>query len=443
MGKKKHAVVYNVLPDSIADEVEISKGDKILSINGEEIIDIFDYRFAITNEEITIEVEKANGEIWEVEIEKDEYEEIGIEFENDLINECKSCQNKCLFCFIDQLPPNMRKTVYFKDDDPRLSFLTGNYVTLTNTSDKELERIIKYKLTPVNVSVHTTDKELRVQILNNKKAGEILDKIKKLVSNGIEVNCQIVLMRDVNDKEYLEKTIKELHDISPRVRSISIVPVGISKFREGLFKLTPFDKESSSEVIDQVSSWQDKFYNDYGSRVLFLADEFYIMAEREIPELDHYEDFPQIENGVGLMAQFKHEVYETINNLKDPKLDKFREVTIATGVSAYGYISEFANKLENKHENLKINVYPIINEFFGDKVTVTGLITGSDIEKQISNKSIGDVLLLSESMFKDGEDIFLDDTTLSGLEKKLNIKIEIVQNTGNDFVNKIIGKESV
>jgi putative radical SAM enzyme (TIGR03279 family) len=442
--KRKKVTVYNVLPSSIAQEAGIERGDVILSINSENIGDVFDYRFLTANEELLLEIEKPDGEIWEIEVEKEQYDDLGIEFEDDLIDKAKSCTNNCIFCFIDQLPKGMRETLYFKDDDSRLSFLTGNYVTLTNMSILDIDRIIKYKMTPINVSVHTTNPELRVSMLNNRFAGDVLDKIKRLADGGISVNCQIVLCRDVNDGNELDRTISDLAGLYPGVKSISVVPVGITRHREGLYALKPFDRQSSEEVISQVAGWQDRYYSEYGSRIVYLADEFYIMAEQNIPGFLHYEDFPQIENGVGLLACLKHEFDVYLKELNDnaqgwiPPEDG-RNVSIATGVSAYRYVKEMAKTLEKVFEGLKVDVYEIKNEFFGQHVTVAGLLTGQDLAGQLEGMKLGDELLIPRSMLRAGEEVFLDDYLLSVLEQRLNVKITVADNTGRDFINCVLG----
>ena len=435
---KKPVLIYSVLPDSIAEEAGVEPGDVILSINGEYINDIFDYRFLITNENLLIELQKKDGEVWEVEVEKEEYEDIGIEFENTMIDDAKSCRNKCIFCFIDQLPEGMRETLYFKDDDSRLSFFMGNYVTLTNMSYNDIDRIIKYRMSPINVSVHTTNPELRVSMLSNKTAGDILEKIMRLIDSGITVNCQIVLCQDVNDGKELDRTIEELVSYYPGVNSISVVPVGITRYRQELTALKPYNKNSSKKVISQVGAWQKTFLKEHGSRVVYLADEFYIMADESIPDYEEYEDFPQIENGVGLIAVLKQEFLDYISETKI-KLEIPRKVSIATGVSAALHIKELAGILEKKFSWLSINVYEIKNEFFGENVTVTGLLTGRDIVSQLSHKELGEELLLCRCMLKSGEEVFLDDYTLDMMKERLGIKISVVENSGKDFIEKILG----
>lgn len=435
------ALIEKVYPGSIAEELEIEKGDILLSINGSDFEDIFDYRFLTSDSFCVLEIQKPSGDVWELEIEKDEYEDIGIEFKESLIKEATSCTNKCIFCFIDQLPPNMRSTLYFKDDDSRLSFLSGNYVTLTNVSDTEIDRIIEYKLSPINVSVHTSNPELRIKMLNNKFAGDIITKIQKLLDNKIEINCQIVLVRDYNDKSELDKTIKDLTNLAPTINSISIVPVGITKYRNNLENLKPFDIHSSCDVISQISYWQEKLLSKYGKRMVFLADEFYLMAQKNLPNYDHYEDFPQIENGVGLISSLTYEFDEylkCVQNMNIPKMN----ISIATGYSAFDTINELSNKLMKIFSNLNIKVYKITNNYFGEKITVVGLLTGTDIYEQLKNKDLGTNLFLSKSMLKSDEDIFLDNYTLECLSKKLNVKITMIDNSGKDFINKLIRFES-
>lgn len=432
--------VYSVSKGSIAEEAGIEAGDLLISINGQPIKDIFDYRFFCTNEELVAEVEKPSGEVWEIEIDKDENEDLGIEFEDSLIDGAKSCTNKCIFCFIDQLPKGMRETVYFKDDDSRLSFLTGNYVTLTNINNEDLNRIIRYRMSPINVSVHTTDPELRKKMLNNRFAGDVLNKIKLLTDAGIEVNCQIVLCRGVNDKDQLDNTIGDLARLYPDMRSISVVPVGITKYREGLFELTPFDRQSCIEVIKQVEKWQDRLLKETGSRIVYLSDEFYINAGYELPDYEHYEDFPQIENGVGLVASLKQEVQQVLKRKKKLKYEDKRIISIATGRLVYENILKLVNEIKMVYDVMDVNVFPIENNFFGPLVTVSGLITGQDIVSQLKGKVLGERLLITKSMLRSGETVFLDDYTVEKVEKELNVKVRIVDNDGKDFVNAVIGK---
>jgi len=437
---KDRAAVKTVFPGSIAEELEIEPGDILLTINGEKITDIFDYRYLIANEQLTVELLKKNGEVWELEIEKEEYEDLGVEFENPLINEEKSCCNKCIFCFIDQLPKGMRDTLYFKDDDSRLSFLTGNYVTLTNVSYEDIRRVARYKMSPINVSVHTTNPKLREFMLNNRFAGDVLEKINILVKGGVKVNCQVVLCRGINDGHELDRTISDLAALYPGVSSLSVVPVGITKHREGLFRLIPYDAGSSKDVIEQVESRQAEFLSTLGSRFVYLADEFYIIAGKGIPDYEYYEDFPQIENGVGLLADLRKGFFDYLEKSDDSLPHKgIRRVSIATGVSAANFIRELVEILEKRYNNLKVNVYEIVNHFFGENVTVTGLITGTDLISQLEGKDLGDELLISSSMLKSGEDVFLDDVTTDTLREKLCVDVVKVENKGRDFIKKVAG----
>lgn len=434
-----------VQPDSAAHDAGLEPGDFLLSVNRQEIHDIFDYRFLTTDSNLLVEIEKKNGELWEIEVEKDEYEDLGLDFEDPLLSEAKSCTNKCVFCFIDQLPKGMRDTVYFKDDDSRLSFLSGNYITLTNMSEKELQRIIRYRMSPVNVSVHTTNPQLRISMLGNRFAGDILDKVRTLTEGGITVNAQIVLCRGLNDGVELDSTLEELSGLYPRIASISVVPVGLTKWREGLYKLEPFNAQASANVLEQVGDWQQKLLIKHGTRLVYLADEFYIMAGAKLPVCEEYEDFPQIENGVGLMSLFIFEFNEYLKK-HGKKLDRYcskldgdRTVSIATGICAYKYIKQLVQLLEKRYNNLKVAVYPIKNSFFGENVTVTGLLTGCDLFAQLESQKLGSELLISRSMLKSGEELFLDDYTVSGLGLKLGKKVTVVDNKGEDFIKKILG----
>lgn len=448
MGRKSVIRVKAVLQNSIAEEAGIVAGDLLISINGNEISDVFDYRYFTTEEYLTVQIGKSDGEVWDIEVEKEQYEDLGMEFEDSLMDESKSCTNKCIFCFIDQLPSGMRETVYFKDDDSRLSFLSGNYISMTNMKDSDLERIIKYKMSPINISVHTVNPELREFMLGNRFAGEVMNKLKKLSGGGININTQIVLCRGINDGTELDRSILELAGLHPNMVSISVVPVGITKWRQGLFDLKPFDKISSEILIEQAEVWQKTLLEKYGSRVLYLADEFYIMAGKELPKCIEYEDFPQIENGVGMVSLLLEEFQEELELYDSEQLKKAsdggkkRHVSIATGVSVYKYIKQMAQELEKRYNRLIVTVYPIKNCFFGENVTVTGLLTGGDIAGQLKEKDLGSELLISRSMLKADEDIFLDDYTLHRLQTELGVRVSIVENTGKDFIEKIAGIDS-
>ena len=433
----KNNMVSNIIKDSIGEEVGIVPGDKIVSINGREVIDIIDYFFLISDEYLEVEVEKENGEIWVYEIDKDYDEELGIEFGNPILDCAMSCRNKCIFCFIDQMPEGMRKSLYFKDDDSRLSFLQGNFVTLTNLNDHDIERIIEYNISPINVSIHTTNPELRVKMLNNKFAGNIMDRLKKLADNRIQMNGQIVLCPGYNDGDELIRTVNQLFELGDGISSLAIVPIGITKFRNGLADIKPVDLNVARKTIEDVSALQKEFLSKKGTRFVFLSDEFYLKGGLSFPEYDDYEGFIQIENGVGLIKKLEREIYEFLEDFDDEIFSK-KIVSIVTGTLAYEFIKNMGVVIENKFSSIKVNVYPIKNNFFGDTITVAGLVTGGDILDQLKNKKLGDKLLIPKVMLKADEDVFLDDITVSSLEKELDIDIEYVENNGCEFVRKIL-----
>ncbi len=434
--------ITSIQENSIAQELGIEAGDFVLSINSQEILDVFDYRFYCADSKILLEIEKKNGERWQLDIEKDEMEDLGLEFANSLLDDEKSCRNKCVFCFIAQLPKGMRKSLYFKDDDARLSFLFGNYITMTNLSEDEIDRIIRYHMSPVNISVHTTNPELRTRMLNNRFAGDVLEKIRKFTSANITVNTQIVVCPGLNDGQELDRTIKDLTDLCPQLHSISVVPVGLTRYREGLPKLKPFDKETANKVIDQVEKWQNKLLNKYNSRVVYLADEIYIMAERDLPPIEAYEDLPQIENGVGMVTSFLYETEEALKDLEETDLYGIGEktVSIATGVSFYDHFKKITSLIEKAVKGLKIKVYKVENTFFGKGVTVTGLLTGCDLIRELSGKALGEKLLLSKNMFKSGTKVLLDDVSAHEIEEKLGVKIQIVDTNGQAFIDALVPK---
>ena len=436
MNKTRH-IVAEVIKGSIAEELEIVAGDEILTINGEEIEDIFDYQFLCENEYIEVGVRKESGEEWILEIDKEEDEDLGIKFENGLMDEYHSCSNKCIFCFIDQMPPGMRKTLYFKDDDARLSFLQGNYVTLTNMSEKDIERIIKYNLSPINISFHTTNPELRCMMLNNRFAGKALEKAKRFYEAGLVMNGQIVLCKGVNDKDELERTISDLYGYLPYLQSVSIVPVGVTKYRDGLYKMDTWEKEDAEYLIDQVEKWQKKAYAQYGLHFVHASDEWYINAKRPLPEAERYDGYLQIANGVGTMRSMIDEFEEELANYSDYK-ENAERVTVICGELPYEYIKMMADRLMNDHPLKDINVVPIKNRFFGESITVTGLLTGQDIVYALKDKDLGNRVLLSENILKADEEIFLDDMTLNEFKEVLQVRVSIVQSNGYDFVDCIL-----
>ncbi len=442
---KKQHIINRVLPGSIAEELEIEEGDILLSIDNTEIEDIFDYQFLVQDTYIEVLIQKPDGEQWLLEVDKEFDEDLGIEFENGLMDEYRHCHNKCIFCFIDQMPKGMRETLYFKDDDSRLSFLQGNYITLTNMSDHDIERITRYHLSPINISFQTMNPELRCKMLNNRFAGEALKKVDTLYEAGITMNGQIVLCKGVNDGEELEFSIKELTKYLPNLESVSVVPVGLSKYRDGLYPLEPFTKEDACKVIDTIEGWQKKIYAKHGIHFVHASDEWYILAEREMPEEERYDGYLQLENGVGMTRLLMEEFQDGMNKLSEERMlpdeSVAEEISMATGLLAYPYIQRLANTMEESFPNLKIHVYPIINEFFGEHITVSGLLTGQDIEKQLKGKVLGSRLLLPQNVLRSGEEVFLDDFTKTELEKSLQVPINIVKSSGYDFINAVLRKE--
>lgn len=431
----KHKI-KTVEAGSIAEELEIEPGDYLLAVNDKELKDIFDYHFICNDEYITVLIEKANGEQWELEIEKDYNEDIGIDFEEGLMDKYRSCTNKCMFCFIDQMPPGMRETLYFKDDDARLSFLQGNYITLTNMKDEDLDRIIRYRLSPINVSVHTVNPELRVKMLHNRFAGDALDKLQKLYDNRIEMNSQIVLCKGINDGAELERSIEYLSGMLPYMESLSVVPVGLTKFRENLAELEKFTKKDAREVLDIIHKWQDKLLKEYGTRFVFASDEWYLTAELPIPQEDYYEGYNQIENGVGMIRSLEDEVDDCLQTHKGDNRKK--KVSLATGVLAAPIIKRQTEKIMEKYPNVECKVYTIRNDFFGRDITVAGLLTGQDIINQLKDQDLGDYLILPSVLLRTGEEVLLDDLTLSDLEKALQKEIRIVKSDGTSLVDTIL-----
>lgn len=436
--KNTNNVISKVYKDSIADELGIEVGDLLISINGEPIHDIIEYRFLLSDEYLEVEIQKQNREVYIYEIEKDYDDDLGIEFTNPIIDKAKSCRNKCVFCFIDQLPKGMRETLYFKDDDSRLSFLQGNFVTLTNMSEEDINNIIKYRISPINISVHTTNPELRKTMIKNKFAGNLYSIMERLAEAQIQMNCQIVLCPGYNDKEELERTVSDLTKLYPYVNSAAAVPVGITKHREHLPNLEIFNEKTAGETIDQVDKLQKKYLKELGTRFIFLSDEFYIMANRKLLDYDEYEGFIQFENGVGMISKFEREIKDYLENLSEDHKSKIKKVSIATGHSAYEFMCEMAKCIMEKCPNVQIDVYKIINNFFGDTITVSGLVTATDIIDQLKDKNLGETLYIPRSMLKAEEEIFLDNITLENLSDIMGLEVVPCLNEGKDFIDKIL-----
>ena len=452
MTKKNEHVIKEVYPGSIAQEMEIEPGDILLSINHEVIEDVFDYRYLIKDEYIEVVIRKPDGEEWLLEIDKEYDDDLGVEFENGLMSDYRSCSNKCIFCFIDQMPPGMRETLYFKDDDSRLSFLQGNYITLTNMKERDIERIIRMQLAPINISVQTTNPQLRCKMLNNRFAGDKLKYLQMLYDGHVEMNGQVVCCKNVNDGAELARTIRDLSRYLPFLRSVSVVPAGITKFREGLFPIELYTKEEAGAVIDMVESRQQEFYEQYGLHFIHASDEWYIIAGRDFPEEERYDGYIQLENGVGMMRMFINEFNEALEDVISKKEYEelartvSRTLTIATGKLTYPTICGFAGQLMDVFPHLTVHVYAIRNDFFGETITVSGLITGQDLigqlkERQAAGEDLGEVLQIPSNMLRVGEQVFLDDLTVRDVERELGMKVVAVESGGREFIDAILDPE--
>lgn len=443
--KRKGHLIQAVQEDGIACEMGIEPGDRLLGINGEAVEDVFDYQYMIEEEYVEVLVEKPSGEEWLLEIDKDYEEDLGVTFENGLMDEYRSCSNKCIFCFIDQMPEGMRETLYFKDDDSRLSFLQGNYVTLTNMSERDVERIIKYHLSPINISFQTTNPKLRCRMLHNRFAGEALAKVDRFYEAGIRMNGQIVLCKGFNDGEELERSIRDLTKYLPHLQSVSVVPVGLSRFREGLEPLEPFTPEDARHVLEQIRRWQNTLFPEYGLHFVHASDEWYILAGEEMPQEESYDGYLQLENGVGMIRLMLEEFEDALRGLEEPGALDDRilegEYSSVTGKIAYPYIRNMADRIMERFPGIAIRVYPVRNDFFGERITVTGLLTGQDIIAQLKEKELGEILYLPENILRSGEQVLLDDITVQELSGALQVKTDIVKSSGYDFVNAFIRKK--
>lgn len=427
--------IESVESHSHAAKVGIRAGDMLYSVNGHDIHDVLDYRFYIMDKRLVLSVGRGTDTL-EFVIDKSEYSDIGLDFSTYLMDEKRRCRNNCIFCFIDQNPPGMRETIYFKDDDERLSFLQGNYITLTNLSEADIERIIAMRISPINISVHTTDPELRVKMMRNRFAGNCLRYIKMLDDAGIAINAQLVLCRGINDGDALKKSLTDLSMLQ-NVESIALVPSGLTKWREGLYPLVPFDAPAAAAVIDIADIFGGMLLEARGRRLIYPSDEFFLLAGRELPSADYYEEYPQIENGVGMIRSDSDEFDECLENL--PECDYNRRVSIATGEAAYAFISEAASKAMRRYKNLDVRVYAIKNNFFGGNVTVSGLVTGGDIMEQLAGKELGSELLISENMLRAEGDLFLDGTTPQQVSERLGVKLTVCERGGYPLCEAITG----
>lgn len=429
--------ITDVLANSIAMGCDIRPGDEILSINGNNIKDVLDYQFFCADTELLIDLFSHEKGRYSVKIEKDEYEDIGLVFETFLMDKQQHCKNKCIFCFIDQLPKGLRESLYFKDDDSRLSFLFGNYITLTNITDSEINRIIKMHISPINISVHTTNPELRYKIMGNPKSGQVLKYLKQLSEAGITLNCQIVLCPGINDGKELERTLSDLSALFPSLKSIAVVPVGLTRFREGLYELTGYDKKSASDVINIVEVFGENFKKAHGTRLAYPADEFYIKAEKSIPCEDFYEEYSQLENGIGLISLFSSQYLQALNTIRLPNKD--RNITIATGLAAQPFITSLIDETVKRCHNLKCNIVAVCNDFFGEKIDVAGLIIGRDIIEQLKYQELGNELLIPAIMLRRERDMFLDDLTVKDIEDALGVSVRVVPVDGEKLLRAVVG----
>lgn len=435
-----HRISY-VRPGSPADKAGIMTGDVLLQIGEGSLHDIFDYYYYEENTELDLLIGHEDGTQQRYHIVKsDEDTDIGLTFENGLLDDYRSCTNHCMFCFIDQMPPGMRNTLYFKDDDTRLSFLQGNYVTLTNMSDEELDRVIEYRLSPINISVHTTNPKLRISMLANKNAARIMPRIKKIADAGLTMNTQIVLCKGINDGKELDRTISDLVAFYPQVTSLSVVPVGLTKFRKGLYHLEHFEKEDAEKVIDQIEGWQKKIYAEHGEHFVFASDEWYLMAGRDLPGEEIYDGFGQLENGVGMLRLLIDEFKEALDN-EGMHPFRHKSVTIATGVLAAPFLTRMAALFMKKYPGIRVEVVTIINHYFGEQITVSGLITGTDLKEQLSEHGVNDRLLIPINMLRSNEEVFLDDVTVQELSETLQVPVTVVKSSGQDLLDALLDKK--
>lgn len=432
----KHRI-REVKKDSIADELAIRPGDFLCEIGGRPVEDVFDYEFMCREEYLEVLIESAEGEAILFEIEKDETEDLGLVFEEGLMDQYRSCRNKCIFCFIDQMPPGMRETLYFKDDDARLSFLQGNYITLTNLSDKDVERIIRYHLSPINISIHTMNPELRNKMLHNRFAGNALALLDEFASHGITMNGQIVLCPGYNDGPELDETIRKLTGYLPYMESVSVVPVGMTKFREGLAPLKPVSREKAAECVEMIEKWQKIIYDRCGMHFIHASDEFYLLAGLPLPEEARYDGYLQLENGVGMLRLFMDGFRKKLRQLKGSP--KRRHLSLATGTLSAGVMKELIAEMGEKYPNVQVTVYPIVNHFFGESITVAGLVTGQDLIAQLKGRDLGEILLIPDTMLRAQEDVFLDDVHLSEVRQALGTEVIPLATRGETLLNNLLG----
>ena len=431
--------IASVDPHSPARKAGVRPGETLTHINGHPIVDVLDYKFYAYDPRLELTLTEENGGSRTLRIKKEEGEDLGLNFETYLMDRARSCANKCIFCFVDQMPPGMRDTLYFKDDDARLSFLMGNYMTLTNLSQREIQRIIDLRISPINISVHATDPELRTAMLKNPRAGECLSIMERFAKAGIEMNCQVVACPGVNDGPALTRTMEDLGRLHPAVTSVAVVPVGVTKFREGLCRIEPYTKEQAAALIDQVETFARAFLQEHGTSLVWCSDEFYLMAGRKLPEKAYYEDLDQLENGVGMLRLLLH---QAAMGLEEEEPEQIEPFSIATGLSAAPFVQEIVDNARKQCGNIKGTVYPIVNRFFGETITVSGLVTGTDLIEQLRGKDLGGRLLIPDNMLRAGEQVFLDDVTVEQVEQALGVTVvPVPADSGFDLADAILGRE--
>ena len=435
-------VIQTVEVGSPAHRAGVQSGETLTHVNGNPIVDVLDYKFYSYDPKVELTLKNSDGSQRTVSVRKREGEDLGLEFETYLMDRARSCANNCIFCFVDQMPPGMRKTLYFKDDDARLSFLMGNYLTLTNLSEREIQRIIDLRISPINVSVHTTDPVLRVEMLKNKRAGDSIDVMRQFARHNITMNCQIVACPGINDGKALERTLKDLAQMFPAVNSISVVPVGVTKYRDGLYPLRPYTREEAQEVLTQVEQFAGEHFTEKGTRLVWCSDEFYLLAGRELPEDDYFEEYTQLDNGVGMLRLLMEEFRRGLDLLEPEEMEGAVPFTIATGVSAAPFLKQLVDLAKKKCDKMEGQVYAIRNEFFGETITVAGLVTGRDLIGQLKGKKLGQRLLIPASMLRAGERVFLDDVSVEDVERELGVCVTAVNQDGYELLDAMCGIES-
>ena len=433
--------VKSVDPRSPASRAGVRPGDTLTHINGHPVVDVLDYKFYSYDPRLELTLKSPEGTVRTLRVRKSEGEELGLEFETYLMDRARSCANRCIFCFVDQMPPGMRPSLYFKDDDARLSFLLGNYLTLTNLSSREVQRIIDLRISPINISVHTTDRALRAEMLKNPRAGEGIDIMERLAQNNITMNCQIVSCPGINDGPALDSTLADLAAMFPAVNSVSVVPVGVTKYREGLYPLKTYTQETAAALVDQVEAFAAKHLEEQGTRLVWCSDEFYLLAGRELPHEDYFEEFTQLDNGVGMLTLLSREFARALDLMEPEELEGTASFSIATGVSAAPFLAKLVGHAREKCGTIEGKVYPIVNRFFGETITVAGLVTGGDLIQQLRGKKLGKRLLIPANMLRSGENVFLDDVTTADVERELGVPVVPVPQDGYELLDAMLGVE--